>query len=59
MWPWWAKNGSLHEFVEPLDVDLGQRGEQHRVAPVGVGALQRLVGGAAADLGERPPPPGR
>ncbi len=29
------------------------------MAPVDVGELQRLVAGAAANLGEQPPPPGR
>ena len=34
----------LHEFVENLDVGLGQRGQQNRMAPFDIGALQRLVG---------------
>jgi len=53
----WSR--SCTKLVEHLDVGLGQRREQHRVAAVDVGALQRLVGGPAADLREHPSPPAR
>ncbi len=49
----------LDQLVEHFHVGLGQRRQQDRVAPVDVGALQRLVGRAAPDLGQHPPPPGR
>jgi hypothetical protein len=44
----------LDQLIEHLDVGLGQRGQQDRGAPVDIGALQRLVGRAAADLGQHP-----
>ena len=49
----------LHQLVEHLDVGFGQRCQQDRVTPVDRGALQRLIGCAAADLGEHAPPPDR
>ena len=47
----------LHQLVEHLDVGFGQRRQQDRVAPVDVGALQRLVGGGgpiSASIRRRP-----
>jgi hypothetical protein len=49
----------LHQLVEHLGVGFSQRCQQDRVTPVDGGALQCLVGRAAADLGEHAPPPNR
>ena len=49
----------LYQLVEDLDVGLGQRRQQDRMSAVDIGALQRLVGGPAADPGQHPPPTGR
>jgi hypothetical protein len=49
----------LDQFVEDLHVSLGQRRQQDRITAVDIGTLQRLVGGAAAGLGQHPPSTGR
>ena len=49
----------LHQLIEHLNVGFGQRRQQHRVTPIDRGALQRLIGRAAADLGEHASPPNR